>query len=409
MREGWEIIALKNACKVFTDGNWIESKDQSTEGIRLVQTGNIGFGFYKDKADKARYISEETFVRLKCTEILPNDLLVSRLPDPVGKSCIIPNINTKMITGVDCTIIRTKDNLLSEFLLYFQMSDAYLKDVASRITGTTRSRISRKNLGLVQIPIPPLPKQKRIVSILDRAFETIDKAKANAEQNLKNAKELFESYLQGVFENKGSDWEEKEFNEIITILTDYHANGSYKVLKKNVELKDNNDYAWMVRSTDFENNFNNPFKYIDKHAYDFMSKSKVFGNEIIMSKIGNAGKLYLMPTIDRPTSLAMNLFLIRLNEKEALPEFIFQFLKSNNGEAQIQKRVKGATTKTITKDNVRNIIISYPPLKKQHQIVQKLDALQAETKKLEAVYQKKIEDLEELKKSVLQKAFNGKL
>ena len=82
--KGWEIKKLGEVCEVFTDGNWIESKDQSTEGIRLIQTGNIGFGFYKDKRDKARYISEETFIRLKCTEILPNDLLISRLPDPVG-------------------------------------------------------------------------------------------------------------------------------------------------------------------------------------------------------------------------------------------------------------------------------------------------------------------------------------
>ena len=72
MKEGWEITVMKDACKVFTDGNWIESKDQSTEGIRLVQTGNIGFGFFKNKEDKARYISEETFVNLKCTEILHN-------------------------------------------------------------------------------------------------------------------------------------------------------------------------------------------------------------------------------------------------------------------------------------------------------------------------------------------------
>jgi type I restriction enzyme S subunit len=140
-----------------------------------------------------------------------------------------------------------------------------------------------------------------------------------------------------------------------------------------------------------------------------MNKSKVLGNEIIMSKIGNAGKVYLMPKINRPTSLAMNLFLIRVDENNALPEFIFRFLKSNKGESQILKRVKGATTKTITKDNVRNIIILYPPLEKQKQIVRKLEALTVECKKLEAIYIQKIAELDELKKSVLQKAFRGEL
>ena len=84
MKQNWEVKKLESICKVFADGDWIESKDQSNEGIRLVQTGNIGFGFFKDKDDKARYISEETFKRLNCTEILPGDLLVSRLPDQVG-------------------------------------------------------------------------------------------------------------------------------------------------------------------------------------------------------------------------------------------------------------------------------------------------------------------------------------
>ena len=129
MREGWKKVYLQDACKVFADGDWIESKDQSSTGIRLVQTGNIGFGYFKDKEDKSRYISEETFQRLKCTEIHAGDLLVSRLPDPVGKSCIVPEINSKMITGVDCTIIRPKDNLLSEFLCYYQMSNQYLNQL----------------------------------------------------------------------------------------------------------------------------------------------------------------------------------------------------------------------------------------------------------------------------------------
>ena len=298
-----------------------------------------------------------------------------------------------------------KDGFNIDFIKYFLNGI----DFEKHRNGSTIPHIYFKDYKSERFPILPLPEQKRIVSILDRAFEAIDQAKANAEQNLKNAKELFESYLQGVFENKGDDWEEKEFGEVITILTDYHANGSYKILKKNVMLKDTEDYAWMIRSTDFEKKFKNSLKYIDKHAYNFMSKSKVFGNEIIMSKIGNAGIVYLMPRIDRPVSLAMNLFLIRLNENIVSPDFIFRFLKSNGGETQIKKRVKGATTKTITKDNVRNIIISYPPVKTQKQIVDQLDKLQAETKKLEAIYQQKIDDLEELKKSVLQKAFSGQL
>jgi len=119
--------------------------------------------------------------------------------------------------------------------------------------------------------------------------------------------------------------------------------------------------------------------------------------------------VYLMPRVDRPCSLAMNLFLIRLDEKKAIPEFIFHYLKSYSGDFQIKSRLQGATTKTITKDNVRSIIIPLPTLKDQKVIINKFTALSVETKRLETIYQQKILDLEELKKSVLQKAFNGKL
>ena len=110
MKNGWPIKMLADVCEVFADGDWIESKDQSTKGIRLIQTGNVGEGAFKDRGEKARYISEPTFKRLRCTEIVEGDCLISRLPDPVGRSCILPDTGEKMITAVDCTIVRFNPN-----------------------------------------------------------------------------------------------------------------------------------------------------------------------------------------------------------------------------------------------------------------------------------------------------------
>ena len=111
-----ESIKLKNLCEVFEDGNWVESKDQSTSGIRLIQTGNIKLGVFANRENKSRYVSETTFKKLKCREIFTGDILVSRLPDPVGRSCIIPNLKERAITSVDCTIIRLKKKCLPEYL-----------------------------------------------------------------------------------------------------------------------------------------------------------------------------------------------------------------------------------------------------------------------------------------------------
>lgn len=166
--EKWVARPLVELCEVFSDGDWIESKDQSSSGIRLVQTGNVGIGVFKDRAEKARFISQSTFKRLRCTEIVAGDCLISRLPDPVGRSCILPGTGDRMITAVDCTIVRFKSKVcLPEFFNLYSQSTKYLSAVAEKCTGTTRSRISRTSLGLTPIPVPPLEEQRRIAAHLD--------------------------------------------------------------------------------------------------------------------------------------------------------------------------------------------------------------------------------------------------
>lgn len=220
MKAGWQIKPLTDLCEVFGDGDWIESKDQSTDGIRLIQTGNVGEGVFKDRGEKARYISEETFKRLRCTEIFAGDCLISRLPDPAGRSCILPDTGERMITAVDCTIVRFNVNqALAEFFNYYTQSRDYLSAVDGETTGTTRKRISRSKLAQVPIPVPPLPEQQRIVTLLDEAFDGIATARANAEQNLQNARALFESHLQSVFSQRGNGWVEKSLEELGTITS----------------------------------------------------------------------------------------------------------------------------------------------------------------------------------------------
>jgi restriction endonuclease S subunit len=165
--DSWKNETLAGACRVFADGDWVESKDQSPEGIRLIQTGNVGRGLFKDRAEKARYVSEATFKRLRCTEVFEGDCLISRLPDPVGRSCILPTTGDRMITAVDCTIVRFDPNLLPQFFVYYSQSSEYLGAVNRATTGTTRSRISRSNLGQLAIPVPPLADQQRIIGMLD--------------------------------------------------------------------------------------------------------------------------------------------------------------------------------------------------------------------------------------------------
>jgi len=393
--KNWVRKKIAEISTVFEDGDWIESKDQSTDGIRLIQTGNVGNGIFKDRGEKARYISEATFKRLRCTEIFEGDCLVSRLPDPVGRACILPDTGEKMITAVDCTIIRFDNHqILPNWFLYYSLSNEYQNEIQKQVTGATRQRISRKNLGLVSVPVAPLPEQRRIVSILDQCFAAIDKAKANAEQNLKNAKELFESYLEGVFENKGEGWEEKTIGDI----------GSPKMCKR--IFKEQTTAVGDIPFYKIGTFGKEPDAFISRAIYDEFRAKYSFPKkgDVLISASGTIGRRVRYD--GEPAYFQdSNIVWIENDEKQVSNDFLYEFYGACNWGS-----TKGATISRLYNDNLKSIKISFPKsLKDQQTIVRQLDALRDETQKLEAVYQKKIDDLEELKKSILQKAFAGEL
>lgn len=190
--------SLASLCTVFADGDWIESKDQSNDGIRLIQTGNIGVGKYLDKTDKQRFISTDTFDRLKCLEIFENDVIVSRLPEPAGRACILPYSNKRRITAVDCTIIRFADYNPILFVAYSQTKQ-YQDKVDMAMAGSTRQRISRKELGEIPIPVfPTIEEQNALASI----FSDMDSEIEALEQKLEKTRQIKQGMMQQLLTGK---------------------------------------------------------------------------------------------------------------------------------------------------------------------------------------------------------------
>ena len=167
----WEQRKLEGLCDLFTDGDWIESKDQCGSGVRLIQTGNIGVTEYLDKPDNKKWISGETFNQLHCKEVFPGDILISRLPEPAGRACIIPHLGTKMITAVDCTIVRTSTNTTASFLVQYLSSQPYFNEVNKCLAGGTRQRISRSALAEFKVLVPS---EKAEQDIIGKVFDKFD-------------------------------------------------------------------------------------------------------------------------------------------------------------------------------------------------------------------------------------------
>jgi type I restriction enzyme S subunit len=162
------LLNLANGKKeLFDDGDWIESEHITSEGVRLVQTGNIGVGQFLDK-DAKKYIFESSFVSLRCKEILEGDLLICRLADPAGRACILPNITEeKIVASVDVTIFRPPVTLANRvFLANLFSTDEWFRAVSDRSGGTTHKRISRGALGRMKILLPALEEQTAIATIL---------------------------------------------------------------------------------------------------------------------------------------------------------------------------------------------------------------------------------------------------
>jgi type I restriction enzyme S subunit len=186
---------------IFCDGDWIESKDQNINGeIRLIQLADIGDGYFKDKSE--RRLTLKRAMELNCTFLRKGDILVARMPDPLGRSCIFPlEGETKYVTAVDVCIIRVSDILADrKFLNYIINSPQSRTEISKLQSGSTRKRISRKNLNTVLFPLPPLPEQRAIVSKIEELLSDLE----NGKQQLQTAQQQLKVYsLQAEFVKGG--------------------------------------------------------------------------------------------------------------------------------------------------------------------------------------------------------------
>ena len=406
MSELWPVKQLADICEIFSDGNWIESKDQSPSGIRLVQTGNIGEGVFKDRKDKARYISESTFSHLNCSEIFEGDCLISRLPRPVGRACLIPNTGERMITAVDCSILRFKqDMILPQYFVYYSQSAHYNNQIQPLCTGSTRKRISRKNLGKIKISIPPLEEQQRIVSILEEAFETISKNSIINSEKFSKIENLFESYLNQIFTKEENNWDAFALGE-----TCHFENGdrgtNYPKRAEYVE----DGIPWINTGHILPNGTldRNSMNYITEEKFRSLRSGKTKPGDLVYCLRGaTLGKTAIVDS-NAVGAVASSLVIIRPSEK-ILSKFLYFFLTSNTGKSFIKQYQNGAAQPNLGAKSVKKFIIPLPSINVQEKIVSEMEDCYKNYNLLQSLRHKSDSTISELKQSILQEAFNGKL
>ena len=360
-----------------------------------------GFAVYEqqhaiyDQFNKIRYfIDEVKFNEMKRFELNSGDLIMS-CSGTMGKIAIVPDNIKRGIINQALLKLSPSSKVSTVFLKLWMQSENFQESLEKHSKGAAIKNVaSVAILKKIEIPLPPLPEQQRIVAIIDEVFEAIAMAKANAEQNLKNSKELFESYLQGVFENKGEGWEEKTLGDI----------GKPSMCKR--ILKDQTSSEGDIPFYKIGTFGKTPNAYISKDIYDLYRTKFSFPKkgDILISASGTIGRRVRYdgePAFFQDS----NIVWIDNDETQVLNDYLYVFYEFCDWQPS-----KGATIARLYNSNLTSIKIAFPKsLEEQKNILKKINALSSETKKLEAIYQQKINDLEELKKSVLQKAFAGEL
>lgn len=294
-------------------------------------------------------------------------------------------------------VVFNKINIDKEFFCYAVKNS--LSVMSQQTHGATMKHITKKDFDKVLIPYPSLNTQRKIAQKLNIVTELIVfyETELSLMEQLIKAR-FIEMFGDPQINEKG--FTKAPMGEYLSLLTDFSSNGSYKALDSGVVMYDEPNYAWMVRTTDLESGDKSSIKYIDEKAYELLSKSKIFGGEIIMNKIGSAGKIYIIPKLTMPASLGRNAFMFRYDER-INNIFIYYLLTSDYGQREIQQYVRGAVTKTITKDDARAVLIIVPPLELQQQFA---DFVHQVDKSREAV-KKSLEKTQQLYDSLMQEYF----
>jgi type I restriction enzyme, S subunit len=380
MKKGWQTKTLGAACKVMNGGTPKTGVPKYWDGSHLwITPAEMGKRFSPYVSDTERKITDLGLRDSSARMLPPNSVILSSRA-PIGHLAI----NTEpMATNQGCKGLIPGSQLQHKFLYYYLIS---IVDLLNSLgTGATFKELSGGKLKEVTIPVPPLPEQRRIVGILDEAFEGIATAKANADKNLENARALFESYLQSVFTQRGVGWVETTVDKISTNLDSKRV-----PITKNVRTSGEYPYYGASGIVD----------YVGDYIFD--------GDTLLVSEDG-------ANLLARSTPIAFsvsgkywvnNHAHILKFENTATQRFVEFYLES----IKLDEYITGAAQPKLNQKALNSIPIPIPKsVEAQANIVESVESLQEETQRLARLYERKLAALEALKKSLLHQAFTGQL
>lgn len=390
MKEGWEIKTLDEITSIKRGLTYSRKDTVDISKNIVLRATNISLDKSSLDFQELKYLREDFEIKddykLKLGSLLI--CFSSGSKSHLGKVALVEE-NYSMAFGGFIGQITPNKIVLSKYLFYNLISENYKKYISKLTDGVNINNLKSKDLKSFSIPVPPLSEQQQIVSILDKAFAAIDQVKANVEQNIENAKELFQSKLNEIFNQKGEGWEEKVLGEVV-------------LYDKSKYIEEDRPYVGLenIESNSGKYLGNLEPKKVKSSTFQFDQRHVLYGrlrpylNKVLVPNFKGHCSTEIFPIL--PTD--------NLERK-----FLFYWLMSPKTVAKINATWTGARMPRANMNEVIKFKFRMPAIKIQIEIVNNLTLLNNKCKKLESKYKQKLENLEELKKSILQKAFAGEL
>jgi type I restriction enzyme S subunit len=389
MKNNWTMKKLGEVCELVRGpfGGSLKKSIFVQEGFAVYEQQHAINNQFKE----VRYfISEKKFKEMKRFELHSRDMIMS-CSGTMGKVAIVPEKIQPGIINQALLKLTPSKLIFPEFLKYWMSSEDFQKSLEEQSGGAAIQNVASVGvLKEIRVPLPTLKEQKQIVEIIDDTFKEVAKAKENAEKNLQNSRKLFESYLQSIFAN-GHGWEVKNLGDVCE-----YFNG------KAHEQCIDEDGRYIVVNSKFISSDGQIFKKTNDALFPLFCGDIV----MVLSDVPNGKALAKCYLIDKNDTYSLNQRICAIRSKRFDNKFLYyqinrnkHFLNFDNGENQTNLRL----------NQILSCPLFLPPQSEQKNIPNQLDQFRTEIRKLESIYQQKLANLVELKKSVLHKAFNGEL
>jgi len=421
--EQWEIKPIKSLANTpgtcFIDGDWIESKNLSDNGIRYITTGNVGPGVYKEQG--SGYISEETFDELKCVDVRHGDVLLSRLNSPIGRACIVPDLGGRVVTSVDNVIFRPSHEYIAKYVVYRFSATDYFHEMGLLASGATMQRISRTELGNVRIAWPSKKEQLAIVEHLDRETARIDALVEKKTRFIELLREKRQALITHAV-TKGLDPKVKMKDSGVEWLGEVPEHWQIRPLRHisrfsggGTPSRDNPDY-W---------NGSIPWVSPKDMKFEFIHGSEegitVAGLENSTSTLVPEGRVLLVVrsgilkhtipvAINRvPVALNQDMKAVWLDKNYMEASYFMRFVQAFNDDLLSAWLKQGATVESIEQDYLANTVIAVPPIEEQQQISIEINKENARIDALVSKTGRSIELLKERRSALITAAVTGQI